>query len=144
MSQSLQTEYEDLVNIVAEVRGANLRASEGGTLTLLLADGALVDGVFNPDQEAVITNALHNHRTVRVHIEGMAEFDRAGQMRKIVRIDRLEEREVEEKPFDPNAEPIWSVISAIGASIPEEEWDRVPADLSINLDHYLYGHPKVE
>lgn len=31
--------------------------------------------------------------------------------------------------------PIW-------ASVPESEWEKLPRDLSINLDHYLYGAPK--
>jgi len=26
--------------------------------------------------------------------------------------------------------------------VPDSEWERVPADLSKNLDHYLYGGPK--
>jgi hypothetical protein len=51
---------------------------------------------------------------------------------------------VEEPEFDPNAKPFWQVVLEIGASIPEEEWEKVPTDLSINLDHYLYGAPKVE
>jgi len=32
----------------------------------------------------------------------------------------------------------------LGASIPDEEWAKVPADLAKNLDHYLYGAPKEE
>lgn len=28
--------------------------------------------------------------------------------------------------------------------IPEEAWKDLPPDFSINLDHYLYGAPKVE
>jgi hypothetical protein len=26
--------------------------------------------------------------------------------------------------------------------VPRASWKRVPADLSVNLDHYLYGFPK--
>lgn len=33
-------------------------------------------------------------------------------------------------------------IMAHAALIPEEEWRRLPADLTDNLDHYLYGTPK--
>lgn len=29
-------------------------------------------------------------------------------------------------------------------SIPPEEWAKIPTDLAINHDHYLYGAPKVE
>jgi len=26
--------------------------------------------------------------------------------------------------------------------VPSEEWNRLPADLSENLDHYVYGTPR--
>ena len=46
------------------------------------------------------------------------------------------------RPASPR--PIWEVIEKIGASVPKEEWAKVPTDASKNLDHYLYGHPKLE
>lgn len=47
-----------------------------------------------------------------------------------------------EAPMPPGYRPIWEVAEEIGRSIPPEEWEKVPKDLSINLDHYLYGAPK--
>jgi antitoxin (DNA-binding transcriptional repressor) of toxin-antitoxin stability system len=38
--------------------------------------------------------------------------------------------------------PIDKVLAAIGRDVPDEDWSRVPTDLSKNLDHYLYGSPK--
>lgn len=38
--------------------------------------------------------------------------------------------------------PIWEVIAEISAEIPDEEWDKLPSDGSVNHDHYLYGAPK--
>lgn len=38
--------------------------------------------------------------------------------------------------------PIWEVVVEIGARIPNEEWEKVPSDASINYKHYLYGTPK--
>ena len=38
--------------------------------------------------------------------------------------------------------PIWEVVNEINAELPADTWDTVPADGSINLDHYLYGAPK--
>ena len=38
--------------------------------------------------------------------------------------------------------PIWEIVEEIGRAIPEEAWRNVPADLSKNIDHYLYGAPK--
>jgi|GEM_PF-3141570 len=46
--------------------------------------------------------------------------------------------------FDPTARPFWEEVLEIGAGVPVEEWEKVPRDLSKNLDHYLYGHPKAE
>ena len=44
--------------------------------------------------------------------------------------------------FDPNAPTIEEKLRAIVADVPQEEWDRLPADLSEHLDHYIYGTPK--
>jgi hypothetical protein len=30
----------------------------------------------------------------------------------------------------------------LAKQVPKEEWDKLPADLLDNLDHYLYGTPK--
>ena len=38
--------------------------------------------------------------------------------------------------------PIWEIVEEVNASLPADTWDNVPADGSINLDHYLYGAPK--
>src|SRR5260370_41776653 len=37
---------------------------------------------------------------------------------------------------------ILEIASATTKEVPEDEWDRVPDDLSINVDHYLYGSKK--
>ena len=37
---------------------------------------------------------------------------------------------------------IWDDIELLSRQVPPEEWDRVPTDLSENIDHYLYGSPK--
>lgn len=44
--------------------------------------------------------------------------------------------EHEEFSYDPNAKPIWEIVMEIGASVPEEEWAKVPKDLSKNFDAY--------
>lgn len=40
------------------------------------------------------------------------------------------------------APPIEEMAAQRAARIPDEEFDRVPADLIEHLDHYLYGVPK--
>lgn len=41
-------------------------------------------------------------------------------------------------------QPIWEKIREIAKQVPEEEWDRLPADGAEQHDHYLYGVPKRE
>ena len=41
------------------------------------------------------------------------------------------------------ARPIEDVLADLAADVPAEEWDRLPTDLTENLDHYLYDAPKV-
>lgn len=33
-------------------------------------------------------------------------------------------------------------VAAIVAGVPEEEWNKLPADMGEHLDHYIYGIPK--
>jgi hypothetical protein len=40
------------------------------------------------------------------------------------------------------AKSVWELAAEISASVPLEDWDRMPTDASMNLDHYLYGSPK--
>jgi len=40
------------------------------------------------------------------------------------------------------ARAIEDIAAELAAEVPAQEWDRLPADLTDNLDHYLYGTPK--
>ena len=40
--------------------------------------------------------------------------------------------------------PFLQFVEEISAQVPQEEWKKLPSDLSKNLDHYLYGSPKDE
>ncbi len=42
----------------------------------------------------------------------------------------------------PAERPIEDILRELAAGIPREEWDRLPADLTDHLDHYLYGTPR--
>ncbi|MEK7403628.1 MAG: hypothetical protein AAB225_00830 [Acidobacteriota bacterium] len=42
----------------------------------------------------------------------------------------------------PVERPIEEILKELAAGIPREEWDRLPADLTDHLDHYLYGTPR--
>jgi len=38
--------------------------------------------------------------------------------------------------------PVWQIAAEITASVPDEEWEKLPTDLSKRVDHYLYGAPE--
>lgn len=38
---------------------------------------------------------------------------------------------------------IWDQVKDIIEAVPSEAWDEVPTDGAANVDHYLYGAPKV-
>ena len=38
--------------------------------------------------------------------------------------------------YDPNAIPIWDLAARISAKVPDEEWAKVPSDLSQRFDYY--------
>ena len=43
----------------------------------------------------------------------------------------------EKSPFT-----IEEILISIAAEVPQEEWDKLPKDLTDNLDHYVYGTPR--
>jgi hypothetical protein len=50
----------------------------------------------------------------------------------------------EHRGDEPVGEYLLRIAAEMRASIPAEELAKIPSDLSINHDHYLYGAPKVE
>jgi hypothetical protein len=38
--------------------------------------------------------------------------------------------------------PIEEIIDEIMADVPVSEWDKLPPDLTDQIDHYVYGTPK--
>ncbi len=49
-----------------------------------------------------------------------------------------------EEPSEKESGSILEMVSAITREVPEREWERVPADLSKNVDHYLYGSKRTD
>ncbi|MDA1142205.1 MAG: NACHT domain-containing protein [Planctomycetota bacterium] len=134
-------DYEDDIDWSGELRIADL----GGNFTIRLSDGTPVVGSFTPDQESLITEALKEHSTQRLRVRGKALFSgETRKVKKIIMVETLSLEPVEGLPFESAARPIWEIATEIGASVPEEEWARVPADAAKNLDHYLYGSRKSE
>jgi len=48
-----------------------------------------------------------------------------------------------ERVADEQGKPsIEDRLASLAAHVPQSEWDRLPKDLSDNLDHHIYGTPK--
>lgn len=138
IEQLLEAVYEDRIEIVGEVRSADV---DQRNFVIRDSTGAKIPAKFRPEHEAEITDALHEHATCRIAIVGIGEFSaRDGSLRRIVRVDQLERRaSTAEDEYDDSAPPLWQSVIDLGASLPPEDWDRVPTDLAANLDRYLYG-----
>jgi hypothetical protein len=71
------------------------------------------------------------------------ELPKGAEVEVVITIS--EEEMARPKPErDPSAPSIWEKIAAISASVPIEEWEKLPRDLAKNFDHYHYGAPKEE
>lgn len=54
----------------------------------------------------------------------------------------LVKEEILNKPYDASARPLSDIIAEIANELTEEDWAEVSTDVSINVDHYLYGATK--
>jgi hypothetical protein len=134
--------YADLVDLTGEVRAADL---DGLNFTIRMEDGGKVIGKFQAEHEPQIIEAFKDHATCSLNIVGTAEFNhKDGTIKKILRVDEMNVRNMERAEFQKEVKPVWQMVAEMGASIPREEWAKIPSDLSINTDHYLYGAPKIE
>jgi hypothetical protein len=132
--------YEDFVELVGEVRAASL---DGRKFVLRMENDTKVNGEFLPEQESLITSALHGHESRRLRVVGRAEYSFPdGAIKRVTEVTDITMLPIEYDSFDDKARPIWEIVAEMGAEIPEEEWKKVPTDLARNHDHYLYGAAK--
>lgn len=130
--------FEDAVDLIGEVRMANV--GPGAFKLQLPGDGALIDGRFDKDQEAVVLDALRNHRSAQLRVVGIAEFStRDRQLRRVLRVDRVETAPRATIAYDETATPIWEELASIGRAAPPGTWEAVPDDLSTRIDEVVYG-----
>ena len=82
-------------------------------------------------------DALRDHASCRIFVVGQGEFsERDGSLRRILRVDNLERRAAtQDEEYDDSAPPLWQSVIDLGASLPPEDWERLPTDLAANLDH---------
>ena len=85
---------------------------------------------LTPDQERVIGRAIE------------AGLIRTADEVVGVGVEAIQRR-LDERPLTNHTpRPIEEIIRDLAAEVPQAEWDRLPRDLTDNLDHYLYGTRK--
>ena len=88
--------------------------------------------VLNPDLEHRIAAKVESG-----HYESPAEVIQEG-------LDLLDARDsATPAPTTEDRESLGEIFLRLGKQVPDEEWAKIPTDFSINVDHYLYGAPKV-
>lgn len=129
-------EFTDRVVLSGEVRAADL---DGSSFVLRRTDGVKIPGKFSPEHEDRIIEALKEHESCSVAIEGLATFHADGQFKRIESITELHVVPKEGMPYANEAKPIWEIAGEIAREVPVEDWDNVPEDGAVRLDHYLSG-----
>ena len=158
-----QTEAHAIRDVEGVVRAVEIDDDGGGRFKLLLDNGDTLTAPFTSKDDLIITQALREHRMLRLRVVGKGEYDIDGKPRRILRLEWCElnsefsrslkarvaakMEQAEQKPDAADMDvslPIWKKIAAIGKSAPKGTWDDVPTDGSINYKRYLYGYPKRE
>lgn len=139
--KSGRTTYERTAEVTGEVRAADL---DKACFVLRLDDGRRVRCRFSPGQEATVINALRGPAGRRLRVRGRGEFTLPDRKLKRFKVVGQVSPADGGESGKTDTRPLLDKILEISASVPPEEWAKIPSDASINLDHYLYGAPKVE
>lgn len=135
----LEGTHEGPVEVAGKVGEADVHRER---FQLWLDSETCVKASFSPTQEDEVTKALREHRTLRLEVMGRGEFSPTGKLLRITQVEDLRSRPAGELSYDATAPPIEDLLEELAAEVPEEDWQKLPPDLTDNLDHYLYGTPK--
>ena len=94
-----------------------------------------------PDIESSIQDAVHSGHFASVD-DAMTEA--ASLLLQGLKQDQTQAKQAVASPARaaPKHKPIWEEFEEITASIPHEEWAKLPVDGAEQHDHYIYGTPK--
>ena len=128
-----------LLDVTGEVLEADVKERQ---FQLWTDESSHVSVNFRDSEEADVTTALKDHKSVRVRVKGWGETAPNGKLLRITEVEELSLQPVSEVPINRATRPIEEIIAELAAEVPQAEWDRLPSDLTDHLDHYLYGTPK--
>ena len=139
LSVFAQQGYEARVEVSGHVLEADVKRQR---FQLWLNEKTQVIVSFTAEQEDEVTTALKEHQRLSLHIKGIGQHSATGELIKIEDIDEMSLAPETEQEFDASARRIEDVLQDLADKVPEKDWGTLPADLTDDLDHYLYGTPK--
>ncbi len=139
LTRFLESPHSSTVEIVGHVLEADVRQQR---FQVWVDERTVVVATFTQDQEELVTSALKGHRSLRIRVRGVAAVSPQGRPARFTSIDEIQLLSEVSEEIDPTVPPIEDVLSDLASRVPEGEWRKLPADLTDNLDHYLYGTPK--
>ncbi len=138
LARFVEAPHVATVEITGQVLEADVRQRH---FQLWVDENTLVTANFTEAQEELVTSALKEHRSVRVKVRGRADVSPQGKPLRFTEVEELVMLQPE-PTLDSSTRPIEDVLADIATQVPDEQWRRLPDDLTDQLDHYLYGTPK--
>lgn len=111
------------VDLTGELRRADL---DQRVISLRLDDGRVATVLFSQLQEAMFLEFLRAHDKMRLHVVGYATHD--PDPNADICLTSIESLEVASAAAPQNT--LWQNLAELTASIPEAEWQQIPADLA--------------
>jgi len=134
-----ETPHTSTSEIVGEVMEADVRQRR---FQVWIDPKTPVSVTFDESQEGTVTQALKEHRSVRMRVRGRADISPQGKPIRFTEVESLELVTAGEPQYDASAPDIADEFARLAAEVPGEVWEQLPADFNYQLDHYLYGTPK--
>lgn len=139
LTRFLEGPHISTVEITGQVLEADVRQQR---FQVWVDDRTAVSAMFSQGQEELVTSALKDHRSLRIFVRGVASVSPQGRPIRFTAVQELKLLAERSEQLDPTVPAIEVVLADLASRVPEQEWNRLPADLTDNLDHYLYGTPK--
>lgn len=114
----LEVDREMLGSVPIPIPEATIRDEIGN---LVLKANQLRDEAWRNEQDAItnLENLIARKQTPQIQIDMEQQPSTSSKL-----------------TFDPNAPPIWELVSQISAQVPDEEWKKLPTDLAKRFDDY--------
>jgi hypothetical protein len=135
--RGIDSSYTATIDLVGNVTMARVNKPK---MAIQLADTREVEAVFLSEHEDAIVTALKDHETAKVRVIGIGQFSGAGELQRIVEVNRVQLLPKGEMVFDSSAPPIWAQFQEIASRLPSDAFDHVPPDGASRHDFYLYGN----